>query len=892
MPQITVNEIDQSVVTRVVSDDKVKVFCPIIASFGPGYDGTQSSVKTFTDVTDFNRAFGYTYAEFNPFTNDHSRMYARELIKKGAAVSVVRINNAGETPVFNINGISPNRTTDITDQEHNYEKFGQICFPVFNCQELISCTKTKTISGSNVSESDFNKKCVIPGSVTVVLKYSATDTLYTVTDYKKDGKFYVKSLDLTSEIVATISYIDGTFVINPDNHNPSGGIAFELISATYNYIGDPDSDNDDAFLQTFDFNKFIFAPQIASITAKYPGSFGNNIAISITQVNTSRLAESYQYASISVYYIDRKINYKYDATTGETSVSSQIVNSVTLLENKLISTNPDATNYFEDVEFDFIKINASRNARDELSIIWSNINASPISTSQYSGFPPIPLKYKPLNSYIMQYNFDAFMNGGTDFPYSPDILAKLKSGFKGYLTGTDTWTVQDVNKYLNEVYGNETTIQGIIPSIFDSLSSLYDEFTDPYIYDFDFITSSGFIYEKYKLTYTPKTDTIEKDTNDKYITTNNIIPGTVCIDATIETEDPDNPEQTIQVNIKLQDDRNSTSESVRNIINTDGGAVVGSINYSQKTITLSGVSPVNNTIIVTYGSDDIPQRAEVIIPTQVSSDDDVHTSVYTAVTPIHQSMLNLVNTRQDCIALFDLPRDYEKYSAVEYSKMLNTSYGTIHHPWCWINSPDVAGKQIIMVPSYIFLYTFLSNLIDNVDSQKWFPPAGVDRATAKVVVRPDYEIGSVILADWQNDNISRVNPIMRLKQYGYVIYGQYTTLPAIDLYTHSALESLNVRLISNVVKKKIFDACLNLAFNPNNEKLWLSFFAQLDPFLRYMKYNDGLYDYRIVMDKSTVTTDDINHLRCPGKVFIAPTRTAEFFDIDFIITEAGAVFSD
>jgi hypothetical protein len=206
-------------------------------------------------------------------------------------------------------------------------------------------------------------------------------------------------------------------------------------------------------------------------------------------------------------------------------------------------------------------------------------------------------------------------------------------------------------------------------------------------------------------------------------------------------------------------------------------------------------------------------------------------------------------------------------------------------------SPDVAGIQILMAPSYIFMYTFLSNLIDNVDSQKWFPPAGVTRATARVVKRPDYEIGSVILNEWQNDNTSRVNPIMKLKQYGYVIYGQYTTLEAIDLYTHSALESLNVRLIADVVKKKIFDVCLNLAFDPNTATLWLKFYAQMDEFLRYMKYNEGVYDYRIVMDESTVTTDDINHLKCPGKVYIAPTRTAEFFDIDFIITEAGAIFT-
>ena len=886
MPQITVNEIDQSVVTRVVSDDKVKIFCPIIASFGPGYDGTQNSIKTFTDVTDFNRAFGYTYAEFNPFTDDHSRMYARELIKKGAAVSVVRINNAGETALFNIDGVLSKRGTTVTTS-NQYKLFNQVCVAALNNQNLLVNTKTKKVE-YETAQTPYNlgKKCVLPGSVTV--KFLTND--YETTDYTKDGKLY-----RNNEVIATIDYAEGTINYSIPLYNV-------IKSVSFDYIGDVSWDAssgvtedaaDLAFVNAFNWNEYIFAPQIAGISAKYTGSFGNNLAISITQVNTTRLAESYQYASVSVYYIDRDINYDYNFSTGSTSVTSQSVNSVTLLENKLVSTNPDSPNYFEDVDFEFINITPTETARDELTIIWSNINAHPNSSAQYSGFPAIPLKYKPYNSYILKYNFDAFMSGGTDFPYDPEVLKLLKSGFKGYLitntTSTDfnpdIWDVDKINMYLEDVYGSDTK-SGIIPDTFDALSNLYENFTDPYIYDFDFITSSGFIYKKYKLDNVYKKETITHDKNAQETAPYTLyyvpIAGTITVSATVVTTDEE--EHTIKTEKTFKDDGEGHLK--------DGSDTVGTISYDNKTIAFTNTVIDNKTIIVNYATADVPKVATVSIPIQVSSDSDVYTSVYTGVTPIHQSMLNLVNTRQDCIALFDLPRDYEKYSAVEYSKMLNTSYGTIHHPWCWVNSPDIAGKQIIMVPSYIFLYTFLSNLIDNVESQKWFPPAGVERATARVVVRPDYEIGSVILSDWQNDNISRVNPIMRLKQYGYVIYGQYTTLPAIDLYTHSALESLNVRLISNVVKKKIFDACLNLAFNPNNEKLWMSFYAQLDPFLRYMKYNDGLYDYKIVMDSSTVTTDDINHLRCPGKVFIAPTRTAEFFDIDFIITDAGAVFSD
>jgi phage tail sheath protein FI len=161
-----------------------------------------------------------------------------------------------------------------------------------------------------------------------------------------------------------------------------------------------------------------------------------------------------------------------------------------------------------------------------------------------------------------------------------------------------------------------------------------------------------------------------------------------------------------------------------------------------------------------------------------------------------------------------------------------------------------------------------------------------------MVVKPYYEIGSVLLNTWQNDSTSRVNPIMKLKSYGYVIYGNYTCRVADDIESFSALDSLNVRITANCVKKEIFNTCMKLTFEPNNGSLWMKFYDAMDKYLLFMKRNDGVYDYRIQMDESTVTTDDINQLRCPGKVWINPTRTAEFFDIDFTITEAGVTFTN
>ena len=795
MPQITVNEIDQSVVTRVISDNRVKILIPAITSFGP------LTPVTVDDLSDFNRKLGYTPAEFNPFDDDKSRIYARELMKRGSAVSVVRVNTDGETSDFDIKAT---KATDPVTHKEYYDKsvedrtnptvfdIPESVYPSITPKVFVNGDTTTTVftmtasissgdSSKTVTPSDSTNTWItssyicqaIPGTVSVTC---GTKVCYDNGEIRvSDSKHYL-DMYYTDESTGVKSKVaelclDGSGTCGKFTFSGASGLAF---------IGSEESASvSTKILPSEDVYKYVFAPQIKAITAKYPGSFGNNLYISISQITTKNLAESYQYANISVYYVDQVVNYKWDSTANKAVVDSRIVKNVTLLETKRVSTNPSDPFYFADVEFDFIEIIPSDNARTELSIVWSNIDGDPTSPQQYSGFPTIVLKYYIGNS--LTYNFASCLYGGTDFGYSSDVLEKLKAGFKGYIpSGSSTWTQTDVTNWKADVYGDSANNKtGIIPIIYGNIVSMYDNFTDPYIYDFDFITSGGFVYREY-------------------------------------------------------------NES---------------------------------------GAQTYPESSN-------------NMEYYTGVTPIHQAMLALVEQRQDCIALFDVTPEYDPNYITEYSRMLNTSYGTMHFPWCYVADPDIAKHNILMSPSYVFLYTFLSNLDNNVDAQKWFPPAGVKRATARVVKKPYFEIGSVLLNKWQNDTTARVNPIMRLKQYGYVIYGQYTTLEAIDMYTHSALESLNVRLISNVVKKKIFDVCLNLAFEPNTENLWNKFFAQMDEFLRYMKYNEGVYDYRIVMDESTVTTDDINHLRCPGKVYIAPTRTAEFFDIDFIITEAGAQFNN
>lgn len=858
MPQIKVNEIDQSVVTRVVSDDKVKILVPIIASFGPTLqdsdDGEPIPVNTFTDITDFNRMYGYTPVEFNPFSEEYSRNYAAQLIQKGGAVSVVRVNK-GDTASFKLapdgaDRTNPSASTVCPATEKNPEDY---------YDDVSLNDKTTFLT-------DLGYTNIVPETVSITFTVS-DGTAYTGSDVP----VVVEGSPITTGTIA-LKYMDGA-----TEKTYTGTITY--ASGAVAWSGNaPTLKANTNVLYDFKIKNFVegtFCPQIASIKAKYDGSFGNDLLIGITQLTTANVSQSYQYANVSVYRVVKNIVKKADGTY------DTVISGISVLETQRVTTDPDSPYYFEDVDFEFITIKGTDSAREELRVIWSNISANPEDdVLKYSGFPTVRVRYNTNTG--MVYNTNALLSGGSDFAgYSQELLEKLRKGFKGYYTG-DTWSLSDVYAYQKETYGSNTAV---VPSVYNAIADIYKNFTDPYVYDFDFVTSGGFVYTKYSTvvnveasdTETTDTLTAPEEGHPFKLSKTSVAPGTLHFTDSGSTTYKDS----------VSDD-----PYIGNISANGSDTVVAYINYSTGELTnASGQSVIAADVEVSYRVIKSVKPQLIEIPLYFDST-KTKSSYYEEITPIHAEMKNLVESRQDCIALFDVPYDYDTSLIVSYSGMLNTSYGTMHHPWCWVQHPTIANKQIRMSPSYIFLYTFLSNLIDNVDSQKWFPPAGVKRATARVVKRPDYEIGSVILNMWQNDNISRVNPIMKLKQYGYVIYGQYTTLQAIDLYTHSALESLNVRLISNVVKKKIFDVCLNLAFEPNTSTLWLKFYAQMDEFLRYMKYNDGVYDYKIKMDESTVTTDDINHLKCPGKVWIAPTRTAEFFDIDFIITEAGALFPE
>ena len=172
----------------------------------------------------------------------------------------------------------------------------------------------------------------------------------------------------------------------------------------------------------------------------------------------------------------------------------------------------------------------------------------------------------------------------------------------------------------------------------------------------------------------------------------------------------------------------------------------------------------------------------------------------------------------------------------------------------------------------------------------WFAPAGFTRgglsdgAAGVPVVDTSRRLTSEDRDDLYEANI---NPIAKFPAEGIVIFGQKTLQQ-----TASALDRINVRRLMIFLKREISFIASRLLFAPNTRDTWTRFTQQATPVLESVKTQFGIEDFRLILDESTTTPDLVDRNIIYAKLVVKPTRSAEFFAIDFVITNSGAGFED
>lgn len=202
---------------------------------------------------------------------------------------------------------------------------------------------------------------------------------------------------------------------------------------------------------------------------------------------------------------------------------------------------------------------------------------------------------------------------------------------------------------------------------------------------------------------------------------------------------------------------------------------------------------------------------------------------------------------------------------------INNSFGAAYFPDLFAQVDPGTGIPVStrLPASAMVLGAFGQN--DRI-GYAWNAPAGYIRA-----VIPAEELSTKFLAE-NVDTVydAGINPIVASLGAGIIINGQRTTLAE-----GSSLDRVNVRRLLIEVRRRVKAVAYTLLFEPNRESTISRFNSLVTPIMKQVQAQRGVERYRVQIDTTTTTQADIENNTIRGKIFLQPTKTAEFVSIDF-----------
>lgn len=250
------------------------------------------------------------------------------------------------------------------------------------------------------------------------------------------------------------------------------------------------------------------------------------------------------------------------------------------------------------------------------------------------------------------------------------------------------------------------------------------------------------------------------------------------------------------------------------------------------------------------------------------------------ISPAQTTALStMCRERGDALAVIDLCSYNQLVSqVVGQSTTINNSYTATYWPWVRVQDPNT-GENVWVPASTIIPGVLAFN--DNI-AEPWFAPAGTTRGVLSNVISAERNLPQSVRDTLYSTNI---NPIATFPNVGAVIMGQKTLQKK-----KSALDRINVRRLLIELKSFIGQAANNLVFEQNTQATRNEFLSIVNPYLFSIQQREGLNDFRVIMDETNNPPNIIDQNKLIGQIFIQPTRTIEFIQLDFNITPTGVTF--
>lgn len=215
------------------------------------------------------------------------------------------------------------------------------------------------------------------------------------------------------------------------------------------------------------------------------------------------------------------------------------------------------------------------------------------------------------------------------------------------------------------------------------------------------------------------------------------------------------------------------------------------------------------------------------------------------------------------------------------NRALDTSFAAAYFPDILMEDPNTLTN--LFVPPSVQVLGALA--LNDAVGHPWFAPAGFTRGALPTALEARVKLSKANMDELYDVDI---NPLVAFPGNvqtgtnptgGVVVWGQKTLQQAA-----SALDRVNVRRLLIDIRRQVREIANTILFEPNREATLARFSAAVTPRLQRIQALAGLERFRVIIDSSTTTEQDVLNNTIRGKIFVQPTKSIEFVSLDFVVT--------
>ena len=258
-----------------------------------------------------------------------------------------------------------------------------------------------------------------------------------------------------------------------------------------------------------------------------------------------------------------------------------------------------------------------------------------------------------------------------------------------------------------------------------------------------------------------------------------------------------------------------------------------------------------------------------------------------AATQIHV-INNIAEYRKDCVAFISPLQanvvdnaGSEVTDVVDHrNSMPSSSYAFMDSGWKYMYD------KYNDVYRYIPLNGDIAGCCAFTDESRdpFWSPAGLDRGNIRNAIKLPFNPNKT-----DRDNLYKngVNPVTAMPGSGILLFGDKTLLAK-----PSAFDRINVRRLFILLEKSIANMAKAFLFEFNDAFSRSRFTSTVEPFLRDIQGRGGVQDFAVVCDNSNNTPDVVDRNEFRGDIYVKPSRSINFIQLQFVAVRSGVEFSE